>query len=581
MANFTERNQNSVPALTAKSNAADNADVIVWADPATHRLLVNASVTVGAVSGSKTNNNAAPGADNIGAFVGVATAAAPSYTEGNLVALSTDLSGALRVTGSLSIGGSTVGAAVPSSVTVIGMSDGTNTQIPKLYDLDSGAGTDYVAGNSIRLSNSGGSGEIKNGQGDGASATFMLNVLPMMYNGSTHDRFRGAVNALNSVGTGLLAVAGAAQFDDTSPTAITENQFGNLRISANRNLYVTLRDAAGNERGLNIDASGQLAVTVASGTVTTVSTVTNLAQMNGAVLLMGNGTTGTGSQRVTIASDNTAFTVNPASATAPVSTMNSASAAAGVTSALALVFDDVAPTAITENSFGYARMSANRNQYVTIRDAAGNERGLNIDASGQIATNVAQINGITVLMGNGVTGTGSQRVTLASDNSAVALWGQGATAATVPANAVLRGGRGATANPTAVTDGQMVGAMADKLGRTVVVVGHVRDMKANQITTITASTSETTVVTAVASTFLDVYGCIVVNSSATATNVSFKDSTAGTTQFNVYVPAGETRGFMLPSSDGFKQTTVNTNWTATSSASVTSLVISMLFVKNI
>src|ERR1051325_9494202 len=38
----------------------------------------------------------------------------------------------------------------------------------------------------------------------------------------------------------------------------------------------------------------------------------NTAQINGVTPLMGNGTTGTGSQRVTIASDNTAFTVNAA-----------------------------------------------------------------------------------------------------------------------------------------------------------------------------------------------------------------------------------------------------------------------------
>lgn len=36
----------------------------------------------------------------------------------------------------------------------------------------------------------------------------------------------------------------------------------------------------------------------------------NVAQVNGVTTLMGNGTTGTGSQRVTIASDNTAFSVN-------------------------------------------------------------------------------------------------------------------------------------------------------------------------------------------------------------------------------------------------------------------------------
>lgn len=37
------------------------------------------------------------------------------------------------------------------------------------------------------------------------------------------------------------------------------------------------------------------------------------------------------------------------------------------------------------------------------------------------AVNVAQINGVTPLMGNGVTGTGSPRVTIASDNTAFAV----------------------------------------------------------------------------------------------------------------------------------------------------------------
>jgi len=152
----------------------------------------------------------------------------------------------------------------------------------------------------------------------------------------------------------------------------------------------------------------------------------NVAQMNGVTVTMGNGVAGTGVQRVAIASDNTAFTVNPASATAPVSTMNSASAASGVTSAVAGVFDDTSPTSITENSFGYLRMSANRNLYNTIRDAAGNERGANVNASNQlsvsvdnsnVSTNIAQMNGVAVTMNNGAAGTGVQRVTLASDST--------------------------------------------------------------------------------------------------------------------------------------------------------------------
>ena len=49
------------------------------------------------------------------------------------------------------------------------------------------------------------------------------------------------------------------------------------------------------------------------------------------------------------------------------------------------LFDDTLPDSVDEGDVGVGRMSANRNQYVTIRDAAGNERGLAIDANGAIA----------------------------------------------------------------------------------------------------------------------------------------------------------------------------------------------------
>lgn len=57
------------------------------------------------VKGLKTNNNAAPGADNVGTLPAVATTSAPSYTTGNQVALSTDLTGNLRVAGTFSTSG--------------------------------------------------------------------------------------------------------------------------------------------------------------------------------------------------------------------------------------------------------------------------------------------------------------------------------------------------------------------------------------------------------------------------------------------------------------------------------------------
>jgi hypothetical protein len=49
------------------------------------------------VVGTKTSNNAAPGAANVGVLGAIATAAAPTLTEGNLVAHSMDLSGNTRV----------------------------------------------------------------------------------------------------------------------------------------------------------------------------------------------------------------------------------------------------------------------------------------------------------------------------------------------------------------------------------------------------------------------------------------------------------------------------------------------------
>ncbi len=48
------------------------------------------------VAGNKSNNTAAPGATNIGAIAAIANAAAPSYTEGNLVLHSVNLAGSQR-----------------------------------------------------------------------------------------------------------------------------------------------------------------------------------------------------------------------------------------------------------------------------------------------------------------------------------------------------------------------------------------------------------------------------------------------------------------------------------------------------
>lgn len=159
------------------------------------------------------------------------------------------------------------------------------------------------------------------------------------------------------------------QFDNTAPGTTTENNVRPVRCSTLRELFGVIRDAAGNERGANVNASNQLSVSVDNtpniGTVTTLTSITNAIKAignvahdgaggttdpvltgcyasaaaptdvsadtdatrewclrNGARAIQptfagvlqstGNGVAGTGTPRITIASDNTAFTVNAA-----------------------------------------------------------------------------------------------------------------------------------------------------------------------------------------------------------------------------------------------------------------------------
>lgn len=110
----------------------------------------------------------------------------------------------------------------------------------------------------------------------------------------------------------------------------------------------------------------------------------NVGKVNGIAVLTGTGATGTGAQRVTIAGD-----------TATIA--GSAPGTAGTASAQVLSIQGIASMTkllVTPDSVA---LPANQ------------------------STNESQINGVTPLMGNGTTGTGSQRVTIASDNTAFSV----------------------------------------------------------------------------------------------------------------------------------------------------------------
>jgi hypothetical protein len=66
----------------------------------------------------------------------------------------TDTSGRIVI-----IGAGAANAALTGNPVLIGESDGTNLQIPRVFDLDTGAGSQYVSGLNLRFSASGGSVE--------------------------------------------------------------------------------------------------------------------------------------------------------------------------------------------------------------------------------------------------------------------------------------------------------------------------------------------------------------------------------------------------------------------------------------
>jgi hypothetical protein len=179
-------------------------------------------------------------------------------------------------------------------------------------------------------------------------------------------------------------------------------------------------------------------------------------------------------------------------------------------------------------------------------------------------------------------------VTLAlSDGTLIALTdlskavGDLANDAADSGNPVKIGGQARSTNPTAVADADRVNALFDLLGA-LIVRGSIRELKGNQQTKITSSTTETTIVTAAGSgVFADLYFLLVTNTSTTGSKITIKDATAGTTRFVLYAPPTATTGFALIESASHKQATANNNWTATCTTSVADVEFTALFEKRV
>jgi hypothetical protein len=284
-------------------------------------------------------------------------------------------------------------------------------------------------------------------------------------------------------------------------------------------------------------------------------------------------------------------------------------------------FNDSTPDSVDEGDAGVLRMSANRNLYSTIRDAAGNERGVNVTAGNALTVdgsavtqpvsasslplpsgaataanqlpdghnvtvdNAAGASAVNIQDGgNSITvdnaGTFAVQATLQASTNTQEVVGDAAHGAAVAGNPLLLAGEARTTTPTAVDNGDAVRLQADDQGRLVTSPLAPRDLVTQQKTTITSSTSETTIVTAQASTFLDLQMLILSNSSATQTEVTIRDSTAGTTRLIVSL-AADGGGAVIPFAVPLPQATVNNNWTAQCADSVASIEITAVCVQRV
>ena len=131
--------------------------------------------------------------------------------------------------------------------------------------------------------------------------------------GTVYSKQSGAwTNACTQSGTwNVTNISGTVSLPTGASTAAKQPALGTAGTASNDVLTVQ-----GIAAMTPLLVNGSASTQPVSGTVTcnagTGTLSTNIAQMNGVAVTMGNGVAGTGVQRVAIASDNTAFTTNSA-----------------------------------------------------------------------------------------------------------------------------------------------------------------------------------------------------------------------------------------------------------------------------
>lgn len=301
---------------------------------------------------------------------------------------------------------------------------------------------------------------------------------------------------------------------------------------------------------------------------------------------------------------------------------------------------DASPDNVTSGDAGVVRMSANRNLFTVLRDAAGNERGVNVTAANALTVDgsavtqpisaaslplpsgaatsalqladghnvvvtgfpdnepfdMAQVAGTATSVSSGNTDAGTQRVILASDQPVILVDGSGVTqpisaaALPLPSGAatsalqlaaghtvvalgtdavgspatdvpVQAGIEARTTLPTAVDDTDVVRPMADDLGRQVVIQDAPRDLVTQNLVSLTGTGEVTLIAAGGAGVFRDLTDLHYTNGSTTGVWCEIRQSSGGPIAHRMFLAAsggGAVPEFKKP----LQQDSANQVWTA-------------------
>lgn len=410
---------------------------------------------------------------------------------------------------------------------------------------------------------------------------------PTLQSGSTTAVTQATAANLNAtvVGTGTLAVQNTAAtpagtnvighvITDTGSTTVVT---GTVAVTQSTSPWVTndpgIPDTLGQKTMANstgvVLASDQssipVAATLSAETTKVIGTVNQgtspWVTSNATTSVVGNGTAAA-AQRITLANDSTGAIATVGAVTSITNALPAGTnllGKVGIDQTTPGTTNLVALTAETTKVIGTV------NQGTSPWVVSGNLTNISgtISLPTGAATSANQSTGITSL------------ATIAALSKA-----EDAPASSGDTGIQMLGVRNDTVADSTNTNGDYTQVSTDVKGH-ILTADAPRVLKGRQLTTITSSTAETTIVTAVASTFLDIYRLVVTNTSATACTVTIKDSTAGTTVWVWNIPAGDSRGMSGPIDAAANQSTVNNNWTATCGTSVASIVVTAEYVKNI